>query len=300
MDQIKSKADIYFHRLCDKIRERRARQLLELSKHYLAKGSPEEAMACLKRSLLINNNFSGAYGLMAKILMPGDNYLSVLARFHEYIKPETYVEIGVHKGNSLALAQDQTVTIGIDPFPCIEKKIRSNARIYPITSDEFFGRYNLFEELKKEKLSLAFIDGLHHSEQVLKDFINLERYSDKDTVIILHDCLPISKTVASRTRSTTFWTGDTWKAIMFLIKYRPDLNIRTIPTPPSGLIIVTNFDSSSTILSDKYDQFISDYQNQELPYDYLDSTEGKLFINSYTVVPNQESSVRLLIPTKPK
>jgi len=296
MKQFLSKAGIYFHRFSDKIMERRAQQWFELSKNYFASGALEDALTCLKRTLSIKYNFPSAYYLMADIMMPGESYLDILSHFHNYLKPQSYVEIGVGKGDSLALAQHPTVSIGIDPFPCIEKKIRSFAKIYPMPSDEFFENYNLFTELQINNLSLAFIDGLHHSEQVLKDFINLERYADDKTVIIIHDCLPICKMVASRNDNTVFWTGDTWKLILFLIKYRPDLDINVVPTSPSGLSIITKCDPKSTLLIEKYDQFVSEQQHQKLPYDYLDSLEGKMFMSSYKIVPNEWHEIVKLLP----
>jgi hypothetical protein len=128
------------------------------------------------------------------------------------------------------------------------------------------------------------------------DFINLERYSDKDTVIILHDCLPINRLTAGRTRATAFWAGDTWKVVPFLIKYRPDLNINVIPTAPSGLGIITNLDPNSTLLLEKYNRFISEHQNQDLPYDYLNSSEGLLFRSSLNIVPNEWEQILRLLP----
>jgi tetratricopeptide (TPR) repeat protein len=296
MKQVFSKAEIYFHRLSDKIIEGRARQWFELSKNYFANGALEDAFRCLIKTLSIKYNFSSAYSLMAEIMMPGENYLDILSRFHNYLKPQSYVEIGVDKGDSLALAQHPTVSIGIDPFPRIEKKIRSFAKIYPVPSDEFFEKYNLFTELQINNLSMAFIDGLHHSDQVLKDFINLERYADDKTVIIIHDCLPICKTVANRSNDTVFWTGDTWKLILFLIKYRPDLDINVVPAPPSGLSIITKCDSKSTLLIEKYDQFVSELQHQKLPYEYLYSLEGKMFMSLYKIVPNEWHEIVKLLP----
>jgi len=296
MKRVLSKAEIYFHRFSDKIIERRARQWFELAKNYSSNGALEDALTCLKRTISIKYNFSSAYYLMAENLMPGDNYLDILSRIHNYLKPQSYVEIGVDKGDSLALAQHYTVSIGIDPFPRIEKKIRSFAKIYPMPSDKFFENYNLFNELQIDNLSLAFIDGLHHSEQVLRDFINIERYADDKTVIIIHDCLPICNIVANRINNMFFWTGDTWKLILFLIKYRPDLDINVVPTPPSGLGIITKCDSKSTLLMEKYDQFVSEQQHQELPYDYLDSLEGRMFMSLYKIVPNEWREIVKILP----
>lgn len=287
MKRVLPKIKKYISRLGYEIKGVRTLLWIERSKNYLANGAVDQALSCLKRSLAIDNNLTSAYSLMAEILLEGDNYISVLSQIHQYLKPETYVEIGVHKGKSIALAHPSTKKIGIDPFPCIDRKLISPTKLYPITSDDFFSTYNLFEELHATKLSLAFIDGLHQSEQVLKDFINLERYSNEETVIILHDCLPITRLVATRIRYTDFWTGDVWKVVPFLIENRPDLVIHLITAPPSGLCIITNLDSSSTLLSDKYSEFVSEYQEKYLPYNSLDSNEGELFKKTFKIVPGK-------------
>ena len=47
---------------------------------------------------------------------------------------------------------------------------------------------------------LVFIDGLHLFEQVLRDLINVERHSTTDTVVLLHDCLPLDEVTSGRRR----------------------------------------------------------------------------------------------------
>jgi hypothetical protein len=246
-----------------------AKRFVVRGKGFLVKGSLKEALACCEKSLSMCNDLHSAYELMAEALMPGDNYLDVLSHFHNFIKPESYVEIGVFEGNSLALAKEDTKVIGIDPSPCITETINSLAKIYPLPSDDFFRVYNLHNELGTSRLPLAFIDGLHLFDQTLNDFIHLERYAQKDTIILIHDCLPITRLAASRSRSTLFWCGDVWKIIPCLKKYRPDLIIRIIPAYPSGLGMITNLDPSSTVLQNHYNHIIVEYQDQELGYNYL-------------------------------
>jgi hypothetical protein len=134
-----------------------------------------------------------------------------------------------------------------------------------LTSDDFFAQYDLGEVLGRDTFDLGFIDGLHLFEQALKDFINLERYARKDSVILIHDCLPIAPIVAERDRCTGFWTGDVWRIIPCLKTFRPDLKLMTIPTKPSGLGVVTNLDAASTVLSDNYDDIVRYYLTLSCP-----------------------------------
>ncbi|MDA8430842.1 MAG: class I SAM-dependent methyltransferase [Geobacteraceae bacterium] len=208
--------------------------------------------------------------LAAEQEMPGPDYYDWLERFHHWLRPATYVEIGLGHGRSLALAGPETRAIGIDPYQGAWEHLNyvcphTPATLFPVTSDDFFVGHDLREVLERETFDLGFIDGLHLFEQALKDFINLERYARKDSVVLIHDCLPIAPIVAERERCTGFWTGDVWRIIPCLKTFRPDLKIMTIPTKPSGLGVVTNLDATSTVLSDNYDDIVRYYLTLRCP-----------------------------------
>src|SRR5262249_57927405 len=98
---------------------------------------------------------------LARLRMPGDDYLAWLDRFHEALRPETYLEIGVARGLTLGRARPPTRAIGIDPAPMVTHPLRAETRIFAETSDEFFGLRRLPGLLAGRPLGLAFIDGLH-------------------------------------------------------------------------------------------------------------------------------------------
>ena len=52
-------------------------------------------------------------------------------------------------------------------------------------------------------LDLSFIDGMHLFEYVLRDFMNVERFSRWDTAIVLDDMLPRDVDEAARDRHTS-------------------------------------------------------------------------------------------------
>ena len=208
--------------------------------------------------------------LAAEKEMPGNDYYDWLQRFHQWVRPASYVEIGLGHGRSLALAGSDTKAIGIDPYQGFWEKLNyvcphGPATLFPLTSDDFFAQHDLRKVMERESFDLGFIDGLHLFEQALKDFINLERYARKDSVILIHDCLPIAPIVAERERCTGFWTGDVWRIIPCLKTFRPDLKIMTIPSKPSGLGVVTNLDAASTVLSDNYDDIVRYYLSLRCP-----------------------------------
>jgi methyltransferase family protein len=195
--------------------------------------------------------------------LPGPAYYNVLRWIHRILEPTNYVEIGVHKGVSLVQACEGTPTIGIDPAPDIDQEV-PDATIYDLTSDDFFARYDM-DALLGGPVELAFIDGLHLFEQVLRDFVNLEKHSAPDTVILLHDCLPLDEMTASRVRTTDFYSGDVWKATLALRRERPELDMAIVPTAPTGLCLVRGLDASERF-EQKLPTIVDEYM--DLGFDY--------------------------------
>jgi tetratricopeptide (TPR) repeat protein len=71
------------------------------------------------------------------LILPGVDYLEILRRLHLFLKPKTYVEIGIDTGKSFELASLSTFSLGIDPQPKLKYEISPNSKILAITSDDF-------------------------------------------------------------------------------------------------------------------------------------------------------------------
>lgn len=234
---------------------------------YYKAGDIDEAIARFWTALKYNPNFTPAHQALSQIILPGEHYYQTLKRFHKWLKPANYVEIGVETGKSMSYAEPPTMCVGIDPAPQINVEFSADTKIFSETSDNFFEKYDLRSEVGDRPVELAFIDGLHNFEAVLRDFINIECYSSPDAVVLLHDCIPLDDATSLRERKTTFWSGDTWKIIPCLKHYRPDLNVVTIASPPTGLAAITHLDPESTTLSDNLDSAIAKFIS--LDYAYL-------------------------------
>ena len=115
-------------------------------------------------------------------------------------------------------------------------------------------------------MDLAFIDGMHRFEYVLRDFCNVERWCAATSTIILHDCLPVAPSAALPARRSHFWVGDCWKAIECLVAHRPDLTLTTLPCYPSGLIVVRGLDPHSRVLSERMPELERQYAERPYPH----------------------------------
>ncbi len=201
---------------------------------------------------------------------PGMPYLGLLDRIHRHLLPRTYAEIGVNNGSSLTLAVPGTICVGIDPSPDVRCPVRRRTRVFKQSSDEFFDQHDLARLFGGLPVDLAFIDGMHHFEFALRDFMNLEKASDEEGTILIHDCLPVSEITARRDRTTNVWSGDVWKLIVLLRQWRPDLRIEVIDVAPTGLGVIRGLDPTSTVLDEHYDKIVDEY----LPQPYEDPTMG--------------------------
>jgi hypothetical protein len=238
--------------------QRAARALFRRARlqHWLGRRS---AALALCRQAVDRADYSRAYTLMSQLALPGEDYFRVLARIHRHLRPRTYLEIGVSRGDSLSCVLPATQVLGIDPAPNLGKPPPANVRIYRETSDDFFARYSPRAELGGQPIELAFIDGMHHFEYALRDFINVERACSGSSVILMHDCYPLDERTAQREQVTGFWSGDIWRLMLLLRTLRPELLVRTIATPPTGLGIVLNPDPDSHVLADRLDELIAEY-----------------------------------------
>jgi hypothetical protein len=194
-----------------------------------------------------------------------------LARLHELTAPRAYFEIGINDGRSLTLSR--VPSVAVDPAFKVNVELRCDLHMVKATSDNFFAREQPFEHLGDDpKIDLAFIDGMHLFEYVLRDFINAEKYANWSTVIVFDDQLPRNVEEAARKRHTTAWTGDVYKMIPVLQRYRPDLRIAVMNTAPTGVMAVFGADPANTVLSDKYDEIMETYllkDPQQVPDELL-------------------------------
>ena len=203
-------------------------------------------------------DYTKAYRMLAQLELPGEHYFKVLARVHAHVRPATYLEVGVSRGESLKLVQPQTLALGIDPEPHLAFELASNQTVFAQTSDEFFARPDVPALLGGRPLQMAFIDGMHHFEYALRDFINIEPLCTPESLVFVHDCFPIDARSAERDQTTGFWSGDIWRLIVLLKKYRPDLAIHTLGTPPTGLGLITRLDPHSAVLRSRLPELIAE------------------------------------------
>jgi hypothetical protein len=132
---------------------------------------------------------------------------------------------------------------------------------------------------------------MHLFEFALRDFINLERYCARTSTCLVHDCYPLDERTSARERVTEFWTGDVWKLVLCLKKYRPDLDVHTVAAAPTGLTTIRRLDPKSHILQDRLESICAEFA--PLPYSAVHADKrGQL-----NLVANNWLTVKSLLKT---
>jgi hypothetical protein len=241
----------------------------------------------------------------------GVPYREFLQSLHVRRRVRRYLEIGTQHGASLRLARGNAVAI--DPEFTLKIRLwslrrrihlgsrihlrsrghqRSDAQPHPrihlfkTTSDAYFSSHDPRDALGGP-IELAFIDGMHLSEYVLRDFIHVERHCSPGSMIVLHDAVPQNFAMTERERRTggrqdkslaQAWTGDVWRILPLLRRERPDLRIEVLDCPPTGLVLITNLDPASRTLQARLNQL-----TRELTTGTPPESEFWSFIESLTV-----------------
>lgn len=223
----------------------------------------------------------------------GVDYKAFMVRVASTFDAKRYLEIGTQQGASLSMMPCDA--IAIDPDFLIDRAVTMNKTLcllFKMTSDRFFEKYSP-SSLLGGQINIAFLDGMHRYEYLLRDFSNVEKHCTRNSVIFLHDCLPPTFEMTARVdrgsslseKYKGYWTGDVWKVPHILGKIRPDLKILFLDCPPTGLVMITNLDPSSRLIEENYVRLIYDNHPGN-----NDSAMLKTFIDSLDVL-NSKSMV---------
>jgi hypothetical protein len=226
----------------------------------------------------------------------GKGYTDVLMSLHEWLEPANYFEIGTGEGNSLYIAKCATVAVDVKFILGARDIIGEKpfCALYRMSSDTFFSNHDptvIFDG----PIELAFLDGMHHCDYLLRDFANTERCCRPSSVIAMHDCVPVEIAIAEQSELPPinpahegWWTGDVWRTLLALRKHRPDLAFTVLDSFPTGLVLVTNLDPQSTALTDGYAAIVGEMKSLSLQQIGLEAFFSMINLESTSVIETKE------------
>ncbi|MEZ5880892.1 MAG: class I SAM-dependent methyltransferase [Nitratireductor sp.] len=219
----------------------------------------------------------------------GINYQNYLLILHQILKPKRYFEIGTLSGGTLKLAS--CASISVDPRFQISSDVLGSkpaCHFFQCGSDLFFSE-NDPSQILGGPIDLAFLDGMHLFEFLLRDFANTESKCRSNSIIAMHDTLPPDVWMTSRnpndprrqqSQQPGWWTGDVWKIIPALKRYRPDLRITVLDCPPTGLTLVTNLNPNDRTIVESYAEIVETFSRTDLDEQLFDDFWNEVDVTS--------------------
>jgi len=179
------------------------------------------------------------------------------ALIEKYNLVQAYLEIGINNPDANFNKINALYKIGVDP--CLTTQRIDNGILIGKTSDDYFNT-------ELGPFDLIFIDGLHHADQVKRDFENSLRCISPNGRIVIHDVLPENEQGTLVPRQTKQWWGDVYKWAMTLRNY-------------SGVRFVTyNIDNGCMVVWK--DETAEPYLNYVGPCDWLIyKAQGRVLLN---------------------
>lgn len=259
------------------------RPTIRLFARLMARGQQTQAEAVLHQALAVEPNLPLVHLALARLRWPGPDYKHWLAWLHRNLRPGLYLEIGVEKGESLALARAPTHVIGVDPAPIGDPLAGCSApaKLYRQTSAQFLAAPPADCGLHERGFDLAFVDGDHRFENVLDDLIGVEAWAAPGALLVLHDTWPLNELTAAPQRNSGFYSGDGWKIAPCLRALRPDLKVITLPVAPTGLTLIAGLDPRSQVLRERRGDILQAYATLDAAraVEHAETTLGPLGVN---------------------
>jgi hypothetical protein len=94
--------------------------------------------------------------------------------------------------------------------------------------------------LNREHFDICLIDGYHSYACALRDISEIYSLLADGGALVVHDCLPLSATIASPTWIPGEWCGVSYKAFLDFVVRRDDIDYYTIDTDYGCGVIVKN------------------------------------------------------------
>ena len=223
---------------------------VEIAVAYRGPAAYAAAVHPAQQVVLWTPNMRNADQTLANLAFYAD-YHRAMERIDVWLKPDNCVEIGVEAAASMAPPQHPTITVGIDARPRVPASSKTTRKIFAFGGVDCFARRNLFQDIEADDIDSSLIAADHLFEQALRDFINIERISAPDTMVLVDDSRALDAPIAQRECKIKFLIVDVWKLVPILRELPMDANVFIIATPASTLCVVTRLNRYSTVLAGK-------------------------------------------------
>jgi hypothetical protein len=231
----------------------------------IAAGKTDEARRQLERALEIQPTRDTARVQLARALMPGEPYPTLIERLLRWREPKIYIEFGIRKGSTLALAKPPTFAIGVERNPVVSHRFEAPTRVYDMAPLDYLASGRMEAVTGRKSFDIALLRAPRSFEDAYDLFAALEGVAAKDAIVVLHGTLPPDPVAGAPDRQSKFWVSDQWKLVPCLMAARPDLALFSVPAFPVGLTFVTGLKRRTTRLTKNRDENIAEFAALEVP-----------------------------------
>ncbi len=157
-----------------------------------------------------------------------------------------YLEVGVNQGVTFKALKAAT-KVAVDPKFLFDFKCEAgpNVHFHETTSDDYFGRI----ATPGTAFDVIYLDGLHTSEQTIRDLVNAFTFLKHDGVIVIDDVFPSSYIASLPERQHTrvvrqatadplgAWMGDVFRLVFFVETFCQQYSYATINNNHGQLVL---------------------------------------------------------------
>jgi hypothetical protein len=157
-----------------------------------------------------------------------------------------YLEVGVNRGVTFNALKART-KVAVDPkfLFDFEADESDSVTFHETTSDDYFGRI----ASRETAFDVIYLDGLHTSEQTIRDLLNAFAFLKPNGVIIIDDVFPSSYIASLPERQHTrvirqatldpsgAWMGDVFRLVFFVETFCQQYNYCTVNNNHGQLVL---------------------------------------------------------------
>ncbi|MDQ3079568.1 MAG: class I SAM-dependent methyltransferase [Pseudomonadota bacterium] len=157
-----------------------------------------------------------------------------------------YLEVGVNRGVTFRALKAAT-KVAVDPkfLFDFEAEASANVHFHETTSDDYFGQI----ATPGTAFDVIYLDGLHTSEQTIRDLVNAFAFLKHDGVIVIDDVFPSSYIASLPERQHTrvvrqatadpsgAWMGDVFRLVFFVETFCQQYSYATVNNNHGQLVL---------------------------------------------------------------
>ncbi len=172
----------------------------------------------------------------------------VVQRVLELFENPSYLEIGVNKGNTFNSVQ-AAEKVAVDPKFLFDHEAVAaelpGTSFHETTSDDYFASI----ATRETEFDVIYLDGLHTSEQTIRDLVNSISFLNSQGIIIIDDVFPSSYSASLHDRAATrillkstgdgsgAWMGDVYRLVFFVESFCQQFSYGTVNNNHGQLIM---------------------------------------------------------------